>query len=62
VHPETGEALPEEKLAKARKRYLVRRRYMMTIVAAWLVTVPATACVAALLALALRASGVIQIR
>jgi len=62
VHPETGEPLPEEKLLKARKRYLVRRRYMMTIVAAWLVTVPATACVAALLALALRASGVIQIQ
>lgn len=33
--------------AKARKRKLVRRRHLMTIVAAWLITVPASAVVAA---------------
>ncbi len=33
--------------AKARKRKLVRRRHLTTIVAAWLITVPASACVAA---------------
>lgn len=33
--------------AKARKRKLVRRRHLTTIVAAWLITVPASAAVAA---------------
>ncbi len=33
--------------AKARRRKLVRRRHLMTIVAAWLITVPASAIVAA---------------
>ena len=44
---------------KLRRRYLVRRAHLLTIVAAWLITVPASALLAAGLALALRASGLI---
>ena len=46
--------VPEQKL---RKRYLVRRQHLLTIVAAWLVTVPASAAMAALVALALARVG-----
>ncbi|HUG99514.1 MAG TPA: inorganic phosphate transporter [Gammaproteobacteria bacterium] len=42
---------------KLRKRYLVRRSHLMTIIAAWLITVPASALVAALLALTLARFG-----
>lgn len=44
---------------KLRRRYLVRRAHLLTIVAAWVITVPASALLAAGLALALRASGLI---
>ena len=44
---------------KLRRRYLVRRAHLLTIVAAWLITVPASALLAAGLALALSASGLI---
>jgi inorganic phosphate transporter, PiT family len=44
---------------KLRRRYLVRRMHLVTIVAAWLITVPASALLAAGLALALNASGLI---
>ena len=39
--------------AKSRKRKLVRRRHLTTIVAAWLITVPASALIAALIFLAI---------
>ena len=42
---------------KLRKRKLVRRSHLLTIVAAWLITVPVSAGVAALIALALARSG-----
>lgn len=42
---------------KLRKRRLVRRSHLLTIVAAWLVTVPASAGVAAAIALALSRTG-----
>jgi inorganic phosphate transporter, PiT family len=48
----SGEA-PE----KARRRYLVRRSHLLTIIAAWLITVPVSAGVAALIALALAKIG-----
>jgi PiT family inorganic phosphate transporter len=35
--------------SEVRRRYLVRRSHFMTIIAAWLVTVPASATLAALL-------------
>ncbi len=40
------EANPDE----ARRRYLVRRSHLLTIVAAWTITVPASAALAAALA------------
>jgi PiT family inorganic phosphate transporter len=56
--PAPGDAqrkeVPEQKL---RKRYLVRRQHLLTIVAAWLVTVPASAAVSAIVALALARIG-----
>jgi inorganic phosphate transporter, PiT family len=42
---------------KVRRRYLVRRSHLLTIVAAWLITVPASAGFAALLALLLAKTG-----
>jgi PiT family inorganic phosphate transporter len=42
---------------KLRKRRLVRRSHLMTIIAAWLITVPASAGLAALIALTLAAIG-----
>ena len=42
------------KQKKARRKKLVRRRHLLTIVAAWLVTVPAAAVLSALLFLAFR--------
>jgi len=50
---------PAVKAEKWRKRYLVRRMHMLTIVAAWLITVPVTALLAAALAWAIDASGLI---
>ncbi len=44
-----NEAKLQRKLEKARSRRLVRRSHLMTIVAAWLVTVPLSALLAALL-------------
>ena len=44
---------PEVKRQKAERRKLVRRRHLLTIVAAWLITVPMTAAVSALLYLAM---------
>jgi len=38
---------------KQRRRYLVRRSHLITIVSAWLITVPASACLSAVLALVL---------
>ena len=40
--------------AKARKRKLVRRRHLTTIIAAWLITVPASALVAATILLVIQ--------
>jgi inorganic phosphate transporter, PiT family len=48
-------AVPPEKL---RKRRLVRRSHLLTIIAAWLITVPVSAGVAALIALGLARAGV----
>lgn len=45
----------EKKAKKARRKKLVRRRHLVTIVAAWLVTVPAAAILSALIFLALQA-------
>ena len=56
VFNNNGEPSAAEKL---RRRYLVRRAHLLTIVAAWLITVPASALLAAGLALALSASGLI---
>jgi PiT family inorganic phosphate transporter len=42
---------------KLARRYLVRRQHLMTIVAAWIITVPASAAVAAVVALALARIG-----
>lgn len=53
AEPGTLPASPE----KARRRYLVRRSHLMTIIAAWLITVPVSAGVAALLALGLSKWG-----
>ena len=41
-----GEANPEE----AQRRYLVRRSHLLTVIAAWTITVPASAALAAALA------------
>ena len=46
-------ASSERSWAKARARKLVRRRHLFTIIAAWLITVPASAVLAALLFLAI---------
>ena len=40
-------AIDKKKLKKARKRKLVRRRYLFTIIAAWIVTVPSAAVLSA---------------
>jgi PiT family inorganic phosphate transporter len=55
---EDGDA--EEIIAAFQKRRLVRRRPLLTIVAAWLVTVPMAAALAALLYFALNAYGIGQ--
>lgn len=44
---------------KLRRRYLVRRAHLLTIVAAWLITVPASGILAAGLALGLQATGLV---
>ena len=43
-----------KKLRKARKRKLVRRRHVMTIIAAWLITVPVAALLSAIIFFTLR--------
>ena len=43
-----------KKAKKAQKRKLVRRRHLVTIVAAWVITVPAAAILSGLIFLALR--------
>ncbi|WIY51699.1 anion permease [Devosia sp. YIM 151766] len=51
VDPETLNATPEEALARSRKqegRRLVRRRHILSIAAAWIVTVPAAGALSAL--------------
>jgi inorganic phosphate transporter, PiT family len=44
----------QKKEAKAQKRMLVRRSHLMTIIAAWVITVPAAALLSGLIFLALR--------
>lgn len=56
--PVTGETVATRKFLKAKRRYLVRRSHVITIVTAWIVTVPATALMAALLAFGLDAIGI----
>jgi inorganic phosphate transporter, PiT family len=51
-----GDLSADEKL---RRRYLVRRAHLLTIIAAWLITVPASGLLAACLALALGATGLV---
>ena len=51
--PEVSSDREIRRWAKARKRKLVRRSHLMTIAAAWLITVPASAIVAALIFLAI---------
>lgn len=53
--PPPSEDLVINKWAKAKKRRLVRRRYLLGIVAAWLITVPASAIMAGLLFLVVKA-------
>jgi inorganic phosphate transporter, PiT family len=60
IDPETGEPMADNKYLKAKRRYLVRRSHVVTIVTAWIVTVPATALMAAGLALALNAVGIAE--
>lgn len=62
IDRETGETKMGKKFQKARRRYLVRRSHVITIVAAWIITVPATALMAGLLAMGLSAAEVIQIQ
>ena len=50
---------PRIKAEKMRRRYLVRRSHMITIVAAWVITVPVTGIIAALLAWLIDGSGLI---
>ena len=53
----TNTGKPPKSPEKARRRYLVRRSHLVTIVAAWLITVPVSAGVAALIALTLAKTG-----
>jgi inorganic phosphate transporter, PiT family len=56
VHPSMLNATPEEALAKDRqqaRRRLVRRQHVLSIAAAWVITVPASAVLAALVFLGL---------
>ena len=50
-HPDVMRIAPEER----RRRKLVRRSHFMTIVAAWVITVPAAALMSALIFLGLSA-------
>jgi PiT family inorganic phosphate transporter len=45
--PSTDE--PDENASETRRRYLVRRSHFMTIIAAWIITLPASAALAAAL-------------
>lgn len=51
---------PDVKREKERKRYLLRRSHLFTIVGAWLVTVPASALLAALLAWSIATTGLVE--
>ena len=53
--PPPTEDMVINKWAKAKKRRLVRRRYLLGIIAAWLITVPASAIMAGLLFLVVNA-------
>lgn len=53
--PVTDPAKAERKAERSRRRRLVRRQYLMTIAAAWVVTVPLAAALAALVFLILAA-------
>jgi len=55
---EAGDGVVHKKWAKARKKKLVRRRHLLTIVSAWLITVPASALLAAMLFFAISFIGV----
>lgn len=58
IDPVTDEPIATEKYLKAKRRFLVRRSHVINIVTAWIVTVPATALMAAGLALGLEAFGI----
>ncbi|NQV58014.1 MAG: inorganic phosphate transporter [Rhodospirillales bacterium] len=53
--PDNAGGPSEKKWAKAHRRKLVRRNHMMTIIAAWIITVPASAIIAGLIFLAINA-------
>ena len=55
---EAGDGVVHKKWAKARKKKLVWRRHLLTIVSAWLITVPASALLAAMLFFAISFIGV----
>ncbi len=61
--PERPLVVPDEPPVsdKVRRRYLVRRSHLLTIIAAWLITVPASALLSAGLALTMRHFGMITI-
>ena len=47
LHPAVKEGGSAEKTVKAERRKLVRRQHFLTIIAAWLITVPFSAVLAA---------------
>jgi inorganic phosphate transporter, PiT family len=55
--PDARLAREAKEREKRRRRYLVRRTHVVTIISAWLITVPASAGIAAVLALMLHAVG-----
>jgi inorganic phosphate transporter, PiT family len=58
--PQTEQkGVPEKRSSKARKRYLLRRFHLLTIIGAWVITVPASALLAAVLAWGLGATGLV---
>ncbi len=61
--PERPLVVPDEPPVsdKVRRRYLVRRSHLLTIIAAWLITVPASALLSAGIALTMRHFGMITI-
>lgn len=59
VGPDDGAI--ERNAEKLRRRYLVRRAHLLTIVAAWLITVPASGIIASGLAIGLNATGLVAL-